>query len=118
MEASRINIGITGELFFNPSEQKLFRGSRIHLLEKIEELGSINKAAKAVGLRYTTAWTTVKLINNMAEQPLVNRLVGGKGGGGTNLTPAGKKIVTKFRIIQEEQQNFMIRLENRFAEEV
>ncbi len=116
MKNEKIHIGLTGNLKFDLSEQRFFGGERIHLLEKIDELGSINKAAKAVGIRYTTAWTTVNLINQMAEQPIVRRLTGGKGGGGTSLTPEGKKIVSQFRIIEEEQRNFLKRLEFRFSE--
>ncbi len=116
MEKGKTEKSLTGRLIFAPSAGKLFSGERIHLLEKIDELGSINKAAKAVGIRYTTAWSTIKSINDMAEQPLVRRLTGGKGGGGTSLTAEGKKIVTQFRIVQEERRRFIERLECRLNE--
>jgi molybdate transport system regulatory protein len=91
-------------------------GDRIHLLEKIEELGSITNAAKAVGISYKTAWDTVNLINNMAEKPLVDRLTGGKGGGGTSITAEGKKVITQFKTIQEEHRKFLANLENRLGD--
>jgi molybdate transport system regulatory protein len=91
-------------------------GDRIHLLEKIEELGSITNAAKAVGISYKTAWDTVNLINNMAEKPLVDRLAGGKGGGGTSITAEGKKVITQFKTIQEEHRKFLANLENRLGD--
>jgi molybdate transport system regulatory protein len=116
MNGSNNSIGIAGSLWFNRSESKFLGGDRISLLEKVDELGSITKAAKAVGISYKTAWDTVNLINNLAEKPLVERLTGGKGGGGTNLTPEGKKVVSQFRIIQEEHRKYLVNLEERLGD--
>ena len=107
MKSTKNNVGLTGNLWFNRAEHKFLGGDRIALLEKIDELGSITKAAKAVGISYKTAWDTVNMINNMAEKPLVDRLTGGKGGGGTSLTAAGKKIITQYNTIQEEHRKFL-----------
>jgi molybdate transport system regulatory protein len=106
-------IGLTGNLWLNLAEIKFLGVDRINLLEKIDELGSITKAAKAVGISYKTAWDTVNLINNLAEKPLVDRLAGGKGGGGTSLTAEGKKVIAQFNTIQEEHRKFLDNLENR-----
>ena len=56
---------------------------RVALLEKVAELGSITAAAKAVGISYKGAWEAVEALNNMSAAPLVERSVGGSGGGGT-----------------------------------
>ena len=110
------NIGLTGNLWLNRAESKFLGGDRIALLEKIDELGSITKAAKAVGSSYKTAWDTVNLINNMAVKPLVERLTGGKGGGGTSLTVEGKRIITQFKTIQEEHRKFLDNLETKLGD--
>ena len=109
-------IGLTGNLWLNLAENKFLGADRINLLEKIDELGSITKAAKASGISYKTAWDTVNLINNLAEKPLVDRLAGGKGGGGTSLTAEGKKVILQFNTIQEEHRKFLDNLENRLGD--
>lgn len=116
MKGSKKNIALAGSLWFKQAENRFLGGDRIMLLEKIDDLGSITKAAKAVGISYKTAWDTVNLINNMAEKPLVERLSGGKGGGGTSLTPAGKKVVSQFKTIQEEHRKFLDNLESRLGD--
>lgn len=116
MKCSKSTIGLTGSLWLNRAENKFLGGDRIALLEMIDELGSISKAAKAVGISYKTAWDTVNLINNLAEKPLVDRLTGGKGGGGTSLTAEGKMIITQFNTIQEEHRKFLENLENRLGD--
>lgn len=90
-------------------------GIQITLLEKIDELGSITRAAKAVGICYKTAWDTINLINTMTDKPLVNRHIGGRGGGGSRLTEEGKRIVSQFKTIQEEQRRFLDNQEERFG---
>ena len=91
MKSGKSSLSLTGNLWFYRAEHKFPGGNQIVLLEKIYELGFITKAAKAVGISYKTAWDTVNTINNLAEQPLVDRPTGGKGGGGTSLTAEGKK---------------------------
>lgn len=110
------NLGLSGNLWFKQADDKFLGGDRIHLLEMIDELGSITKAAKAVGISYKNAWETVNHINNIAEKPLVDRLTGGKGGGGTSLTTAGKKVINQFKTIQEEHRKFLNNLEERLGD--
>jgi molybdate transport system regulatory protein len=97
-------------------EREFLGGDRINLLEKIDELGSITKAAKDVGISYKTAWDAVNAINNLAEKPLVDRSAGGRGGGGTSLTAEGKKVIHQFKTIQEEHRKFLNNLDVRLGD--
>ena len=47
---------ISGRIWLDKAEREFLGSDRIELLEKIQALGSITRAAKAVGIRYTTAW--------------------------------------------------------------
>jgi len=109
-------VALEGSIWFQKAETRLLGGDRIALLEKIDELGSINSAAKAVGISYKTAWHLVNIINNLSEKPLVDRMTGGKGGGGTILTREGKKVIEQFRVVQEEHRKFLGNLEERLGE--
>jgi len=77
------------------------------LLQKIEELGSIRAAAKALGMSYRRAWRHVKALNEGAPVPLVSTAVGGTGGGGARLTPAGKAILKIFEDLEEDFRKFL-----------
>lgn len=116
MKSKKNIVGLSGNLWLNLAENKFLGCDRIDLLEKIHEHGSITKAAKAVGISYKTAWDTVNLINNLAEKPLVDRLTGGKGGGGTSLTAEGKRVIVQFTTIQEEHRKFLKNLEDRLGD--
>lgn len=83
------------------------RPKRLALLEQIAEQGSITRAAKAAGLSYKAAWDAIDELNNLSEQPLVSRSVGGKGGGGARLTPAGERLLALQRRLQALQMQLL-----------
>ena len=116
MKSTKDPIGLEGSIWFQKSQNRFLGGDRIALLEKIDELGSINSAAKAVGISYKTAWHLVNMMNNLSEKPLVDRMTGGKGGGGTVLTREGKKVIEQFRVVQEEHRKFLENLEERIGD--
>jgi molybdate transport system regulatory protein len=80
---------------------------RIRLLEAIGEFGSITRAAKKVGLSYKAAWEAVDTMNNLSHSPLVTKLTGGSGGGGTTLTELGKEMVKNYSILKHEYERFI-----------
>jgi len=66
------------------SKLKIAKGRRwdhLELLERIDATGSITAAASAMGMSYKAAWEAVEAINNLSEQPLVERKTGGSKGG-------------------------------------
>ena len=84
------------------------RSSRgVALLEAIDSCGSINSAAKQLGMSYKAAWEQVDLLNNLADAPLLKRAVGGRGGGGTELTAAGRQLVRDYQRIEREYRRFI-----------
>jgi molybdate transport system regulatory protein len=83
------------------------KADRLTLLERIGELGSITAAARAVGLSYKAAWEAIETMNNLSEAPLVARTAGGAAGGGTVLTPHGRKFLESLREFDRQQHQFM-----------
>ncbi|MCP4440404.1 MAG: LysR family transcriptional regulator [Aureispira sp.] len=80
---------------------------RVELLANIDILGSINKAAKAMKMSYQKAWKMIDSMNADANNPLVIKTSGGKQGGGTILTPYGKKVLKLFKTLQKKQHTFL-----------
>jgi len=80
---------------------------RIHLLQAIKDSGSITTAAKQVGISYKTAWGAIDTMNNLSTMPLVVRVTGGNGGGGTSLTPYGEEIVKNYDVLKHEYERFL-----------
>ncbi|MFF7706265.1 TOBE domain-containing protein [Pseudomonas sp. NPDC007930] len=79
------------------------RPQRIELLQHVAEQGSITRAAKAAGLSYKAAWDAIDELNNLAQHPLVERSVGGKGGGGARLSSEGERVLRLYQRLQALQ---------------
>lgn len=75
---------------------------KIALLEAIERTGSITGAAKALGMSYRRAWLLVEETNRCLRAPAVVTAAGGKSGGGTLLTPAGRRLCERYRAIERD----------------
>lgn len=88
----------------------------LELLSQLEQKSSIVRAAKAAGLSYKAAWDAIDCMNNLAEEPLVVRAVGGRGGGGTRLTASGERLVRTFRAVQQENAEFLRSLNRRIGD--
>lgn len=87
----------------------------VRLLEAVARHGSITNAARAVGISYRTAWQRVESLNNLAATPLVERVSGGTGGGGSRVTAAGERLLEQFRALEEEHRHFLARLSARIG---
>ncbi|WP_018412177.1 TOBE domain-containing protein [Methyloversatilis thermotolerans] len=104
-------LSIDGSLWFTVGREQLGGQPRIALLAKIAEYGSINRAARELGISYRGAWDTIDGMNNLAGEALVERVVGGRGGGGTRLTERGHRLIETYRLLEREHRRFLERLE-------
>ncbi|MBM3203841.1 LysR family transcriptional regulator [Candidatus Woesearchaeota archaeon] len=87
------------------------------LLEAIGRTGSINQAARELGLSYKGAWEMVERANNISVHLLVSSATGGRHGGGTRLTPAGERLVKLFLQLKAQHRAFLTSLNQQLAAE-
>lgn len=85
------------KLWLEKGEDSIVGEGRVELLEAIEEEGSLNKAAKSMGMSYRHLWGTVKKLEERLGFQLVETDRGGEGGGGTTLTERARRIVKDYK---------------------
>ena len=107
---------LTGRLEVSTDLGAFLGDTRVRLLEAIAQHGSISQAAKHVPISYKAAWDAVDAMNNLADQPLVQRSAGGPAGGGTVLTEHGRRVVAMYRAVEGEYQAALDRLAGQFAD--
>jgi len=103
---------IDGRFWFTKEGQSFLGSGRIELLQLIDTTGSINAAAKAMKMSYKAAWERINSMNALADHPLIDRTTGGKGGGGTKLTPYARELIATFHRFNELHRQFI----DRFSE--
>ncbi|MEW6524443.1 MAG: LysR family transcriptional regulator [Bacillota bacterium] len=86
---------------------KVFGDGAADLLERVRRLGSLRRAALELGMSYAQAWQLVRDLESRLGFPLLERRVGGRGGGGSGLTPAAVSLLERYRAFRRESQDFV-----------
>jgi molybdate transport system regulatory protein len=73
---------------------------KIALLEAIGETGSITAAAKQLEMSYRRAWMLLDELNRAMRKPAVSSANGGRQGGGSALTDAGRELIELYRQVE------------------
>lgn len=103
---------IDGRFWLSKDGENFLGSGRIQLLKTIEKTGSMNAAAKEMKMSYKAAWERVNSMNTLADEPLITRTTGGRGGGGTTLTPYAHQLIQTYERLREVHAKFI----DRFAE--
>ena len=80
--------------------RRVFGPGPADLLERVGELGSLRAAAIDMGMAYTKATRLVHEAETAFGFPLTERTVGGPGGGGSQLTPAARELIGRYRAFE------------------
>ena len=73
---------------------------KIELLEGITRCGSLSQAAREMRMSYRRAWLLLADLNSSFDQRVARLSTGGRGGGGAELTPFGKRLVAGYRKLE------------------
>ncbi|MDO5290635.1 MAG: TOBE domain-containing protein [Pseudomonadota bacterium] len=106
-DAPAQRLSLRGAVWMTVNGDNLGGAGRMALLARVAECGSITQAAKAMKMSYKAAWDAIDTMNTLAGTPLVERLAGGRGGGGTRLTARGQQLVRHFRLIEQAHRRFV-----------
>lgn len=80
--------------------RRVFGPGPVDLLERVGELGSLRAAAIDMGMAYTKATRLVRDAERAFGFALTERTVGGSGGGGSQLTPAARELIERYRAFE------------------
>lgn len=88
---------------------------RIEILRLVAQGGSISEAGRQAGVSYKAAWQAIDTLTNLAGVALVERAVGGVGGGGARITAAGKALLTGAEKLDQARQQVLAVLQSPYA---
>jgi molybdate transport system regulatory protein len=90
---ARVRVDFPGDCSIGPG--------KISLLEGVARTGSLSAAARDLGMSYRRAWLLLHNTNAAFHEPVAELAVGGKDGGGAQLTAFGRRLVADFRAFEE-----------------
>ena len=82
-----------GEKFFGEGPRRLLYG--------IERTGSLRAAAMEMNMSYSKATSLINRAEKALQFPLTEKKIGGKGGGGSQLTPEAKEFLERYEKYRE-----------------
>lgn len=75
---------------------------KIALLEGIKTHRSVSEAARSMGMSYRKAWLLLDSVNKSFTVPATVNSVGGRGGGGAEITAFGILLIERYRDVERK----------------
>jgi molybdate transport system regulatory protein len=83
---------------------KAFGEGPYELLSGVKARGSLRKAAQDMNMSYSLAHKLIKSLEERLGYPLIERTVGGSGGGGSSLTPDAEHLMQNYHAFIQEAE--------------
>src|SRR5512137_1629675 len=100
----RLLMEIRAKFWIENKGEVVLGGGKTALLLAVDRLGSIQRAADEFGMSYRHAWGAIKKIEKRAGFKIVETKLGGKDGGGAQLTPKGREFIKKADFLLKDLQ--------------
>jgi len=93
---------VKSKVWLEANGRMIFSDGRLELLEAVDELGSLSRAARRLGMSYRAAWGLLKVTERALGAPLLDVTIGGRAGGGARLTVPARELVRRFRRVKRQ----------------
>jgi len=88
--------------FLDDEGDRFFGEGPYRLLLGIKAEGSLRAAALSMGMAYGKAFSIIKRAEQLLGYPLTRRTIGGRGGGGSELTPEAESLIARYAEFRKE----------------
>lgn len=93
---------IRSKIWLEVDGRSFLGDGRYRLLSAVQRNGSINAAARELGLSYRKVWSQLQAMEESAPFPVLERRIGGKGGGSSQLTTEILLLMEQFQIVRHQ----------------
>ncbi|MEW6202683.1 MAG: substrate-binding domain-containing protein [bacterium] len=100
-------IKVKSKVWLEDNGKYIFGDGRAVLLRGIGETGSIKTAAEQLSISYRRAWEYVKKLEERLGVPLVEPQIGGRGGGGSQLTEKAKIFLKNYEKARKDINKYV-----------
>ncbi|MFH1593829.1 MAG: LysR family transcriptional regulator [Candidatus Omnitrophota bacterium] len=97
---------VRSKIWLEKDGKQIFGEGKSEIFKRIRKHGSINKAAKSMGISFRHAWSYITEVEKRLGKPLIERTKGGRGGGGSGLTAYAAELVEKYDKLKRAVDSF------------
>lgn len=103
---------VTRVFLYGDDHNRFFGEGPCRLLHAIEKTGSLRAASASMDMAYTKALAMIRRAEKSLNFPLTEKIIGGKGGGGSRLTPQAKEFLQNYEKYRNACYEANIRIYN------
>ena len=92
---------------------KAFGEGPFELLKRVEKTNSLHEAAHQMGMSYSKAWKLIQLMEKRLGFLLLDKKVGGRSGGGSQITPGAKDLMKRYGRFERDAKEAVERIYQR-----
>ncbi len=81
---------------------KAFGEGPYKLLKRVEKTNSLHEAAHQMDMSYSKAWKLIQSMEKRLGFSLLDKQVGGRSGGGSQVTPKGKELMKRYERFEKD----------------
>lgn len=89
------------------SNGKAFGEGPCQLLQLVDKMGSLSKAAQKMNMSYSQAWRLINEIEQRMGFKMLRRQVGGTDGGGSELTVQARQLILDYIAMMQEAEELL-----------
>jgi molybdate transport system regulatory protein len=93
---------VRSKIWLEIEGEPVFGEGREELLRLVRKTGSINAAAREMGIPYRRAWTYIDAMEKRLGFSVVDRRKGGAGGGVSTLSPQAAALLEKYHLLKKD----------------
>ena len=106
-------MNVRTKVWFTTGNRHAFGAGLARLLENVDRYGTLRRSAKETGMSYRHAWNLIKNAENHLKKRLVVKHPGGIGGGSSELSQNGRRLLEAFHHLNRDVARYAT---SRFSE--
>ena len=92
---------------------KAFGEGPYELLRRVEKTNSLHQAAHQMDMSYSKAWKLIQMMEKQLGFILLDKKVGGRSGGGSQITPGAKDLMKRYGRFEKDAKGAIERIYQR-----
>ncbi|SDL21460.1 winged helix-turn-helix domain-containing protein [Halarsenatibacter silvermanii] len=97
-----MDLDINYKLWLEKDGSKVFGPGPAKMLELVDRMGSLKRAAETMDMSYSQAWNLLDSLEKRLGFELTEGKAGGSRGGGSRLTEKGRILLRKYRGLEKD----------------
>jgi len=99
-----MSVDLKAKIWLESSGRKIFGDGPCDILQRIERTGSLRQTAAEINMSYSQAWKLIKMIEDNLGFSVLEKQVGGAGGGHSKLTGQAAKLTMAYEQFRQEAE--------------